>query len=503
MKILVISFLLTVILLNTSLAQPARAVGGDTLYQADCGIVWEEPILLSDTAFDAHSPKIALSGDDNVHIVWQGGGMKLPYIQSDNSGISFLPVRDLLIDSLYRPGIGHTPFIVTSGMRVYVFFIHAWGIGDSPVTMMVSKNSGVNWEFIQYISSDTTGLVSSVAIYRDTISIIYPTYPGWRHILRSTDAGETWTKTSEDLSVYSQIALTSSALHLVYYRGINSSAEVEYRISHDLGDTWSQTAILSEIDGYWSDMPIISSDGDSSLLVAWRDTKYGCLGVLGCSIESRTGIVSATQDSTIWGEAELLTEKPRGFRVEASLINGMRAVGWVDEVTANDTFHVVTRVSKRNSTGWCPIIDHTPDIQKALYPVVALSSKGIHIVWVQLIGERIAVFYRRGVFKTTNVKDDKNVLPTEVSLSQNYPNPFNPKTSIRFQIPDFRFVSLKVYDVFGREVAILVNEKIEAGEHEVEWNSSNIASGVCFYRLLATDSHGKTIMQTKKMVIIR
>jgi len=94
------------------------------------------------------------------------------------------------------------------------------------------------------------------------------------------------------------------------------------------------------------------------------------------------------------------------------------------------------------------------------------------------------------------------------SLSQNYPNPFNPITNIGFRIanlPDskagFGFVSLKVYDVLGREVATLVNEEKPAGEYEVEFDASgivNLASGIYFYKLQAG-----SFSDTKKFILIK
>jgi hypothetical protein len=73
--------------------------------------------------------------------------------------------------------------------------------------------------------------------------------------------------------------------------------------------------------------------------------------------------------------------------------------------------------------------------------------------------------------------------PTGLALEQNYPNPFNPRTRIGFEIPVSGFTSLKVYDVLGREVATVVNEKMEAGQHVVSFNAESLPSGVYIYRI--------------------
>lgn len=104
---------------------------------------------------------------------------------------------------------------------------------------------------------------------------------------------------------------------------------------------------------------------------------------------------------------------------------------------------------------------------------------------------------------------DAKTIPNEFTLFQNYPNPFNPKTVISYQLPVASKVSLKVYDVLGREVATLVNEESPAGHHIRQWNAGHMASGVYFYRLSAVPSdkgrngQAGSFTQTKKLILIR
>ncbi|MCY7360510.1 MAG: T9SS type A sorting domain-containing protein, partial [Ignavibacteria bacterium] len=80
----------------------------------------------------------------------------------------------------------------------------------------------------------------------------------------------------------------------------------------------------------------------------------------------------------------------------------------------------------------------------------------------------------------------------------NYPNPFNPTTNLEFGISELGFVSLKVYDVLGIEVATLVNEKKNAGSYTVQWNAADYPSGIYFYKLEAGN-----FSQTNKMLLIK
>jgi len=84
------------------------------------------------------------------------------------------------------------------------------------------------------------------------------------------------------------------------------------------------------------------------------------------------------------------------------------------------------------------------------------------------------------------------------SLSNNYPNPFNPSTTIKFQIPELSIVTLKVYDVLGNEIAILVNEEKPAGNYEIQFDATAFPSGVYFYKLQAG-----SFVETKKMVLMK
>lgn len=81
--------------------------------------------------------------------------------------------------------------------------------------------------------------------------------------------------------------------------------------------------------------------------------------------------------------------------------------------------------------------------------------------------------------------EDVAAVPAEYSLSQNYPNPFNPSTNLGFGISNLGFVTLKIYDLTGREVATLVNENLSPGIYEVKFDGSNFASGVYFYKITA------------------
>jgi hypothetical protein len=98
----------------------------------------------------------------------------------------------------------------------------------------------------------------------------------------------------------------------------------------------------------------------------------------------------------------------------------------------------------------------------------------------------------------TGVEDKQQDVPLAYRLYQAYPNPFNPTTTIRFDVPAAGDVSLKIYDILGREIAVLVNDRKQPGHYETAWNAASYASGVYFYRLSANG-----FVETKKLLLMK
>jgi hypothetical protein len=99
---------------------------------------------------------------------------------------------------------------------------------------------------------------------------------------------------------------------------------------------------------------------------------------------------------------------------------------------------------------------------------------------------------------SVGISPEANNIPDKFDLFQNYPNPFNPSTNIKYQIANSSLVSLKVFNVLGKEVAELVNEKQTPGTYEVKFDAGNLSNGVYFYKITAGD-----YSETKKMILIK
>jgi photosystem II stability/assembly factor-like uncharacterized protein len=125
-------------------------------------------------------------------------------------------------------------------------------------------------------------------------------------------------------------------------------------------------------------------------------------------------------------------------------------------------------------------------------------------------GYLFAATHGRGMYKSTTTTDVQEIpgeVPSSFVLNQNYPNPFNPSTKISFTIPSRSHVQLKVYDVAGREVAVLVDEELSAGTYSSPFIASGLASGVYFYAISVEDKRSeasqRSFSETKKMMLIK
>jgi hypothetical protein len=115
-----------------------------------------------------------------------------------------------------------------------------------------------------------------------------------------------------------------------------------------------------------------------------------------------------------------------------------------------------------------------------------------------IVGDSGKVLLYDTTFTTSVSPERHGIQPVSFEVSQNYPNPFNPTTTITFSIPHDELVELKVFDILGKEVQILANQKYSAGSHTVQFNASHLASGTYIYRLKAGEN-----VASRKIVLMK
>lgn len=122
----------------------------------------------------------------------------------------------------------------------------------------------------------------------------------------------------------------------------------------------------------------------------------------------------------------------------------------------------------------------------------------ITIAFIQNDNNREVMNVGKGSYFPTGINNNNTGIPTGFALSQNYPNPFNPVTNINISIPERSFVKLAVYDMLGREVALLANGDFDAGNYTIDYDASELTSGVYFYTISAG-----SFTETKKMMLVK
>jgi hypothetical protein len=152
-----------------------------------------------------------------------------------------------------------------------------------------------------------------------------------------------------------------------------------------------------------------------------------------------------------------------------------------------------------NSLGQFKLIKNEP---KEIFTAFIVGKGGDPLNSIDVaksLSDEIQLFYENNLgYPIVLNTNDETTQVNNFILEQNYPNPFNPITRIKYQIPELHFVTLKVYDILGREIVTLIKEEKPAGSYELDWNATGLPSGVYFYRLRV----GKFI-ESKKMVLAK
>ena len=271
-------------------------------------------------------------------------------------------------------------------------------------------------------------------------------------IYRSTDNGANW-------SAVTNLPISGIAFYHLFVNGTDLYAAGA-----------NGTVIVSSNGGVsWNYAPVPSSQIVGGGLAV-------CDNALFAAAYGGAGVFRSTNKGTTW--------TPVNTGLTNFAFYGISACGMNLFVGTN----AGTFVSANGGASWSPANTGFTDVGSGPFVTTAThifsaSEKGV---------------WKRPLSDFASVTDVQNNVPYEFRLEQNYPNPFNPSTNIEFRVSSFGFVSLKVFDVLGREIATLVNEDLNAGPHVVRWDASGFPSGVYLYKLQAGGS-----TQTREMVLTK
>ena len=155
-------------------------------------------------------------------------------------------------------------------------------------------------------------------------------------------------------------------------------------------------------------------------------------------------------------------------------------------------------------SGYAPFPDIIPGTTQGtstgiiIRTIDSLFTTGYFNIRTEITVDGFQYWEGNSIQVVVGIENESNKIPTEYLLSQNYPNPFNPTTKISYAIPQNAFVELKVFNLLGQEIATLVNQEKYAGVYEVNYDASNLPSGIYFYRMKAGE-----YVQTRKMILLK
>jgi hypothetical protein len=294
------------------------------------------------------------------------------------------------------------------------------------------------------------------------------------------------TSTGIGIFAYDDVSYTSG--HLIYRNkiGINKN-NVEYGngIGVEIyGNVEDVTIGVDEINNYEANT-IIGNDETGIDITSFQGYSPNEI-VFRKNIINSNGLINLFVDSL----SNLGMDTPFGLSFNGNSLSGQHLLpGMIIDVYRANRFELAASAyewlgsTNTTSTGNFSFLFNDPSVQSisvtATNPFTGLTSGFARI-------------------NTVTAVEDEETLPTEFALYQNYPNPFNPTTKISWQSPVSGYQTLKVFDVLGNEVATLVNEVKSAGNYEIDFNASELSSGVYFYEL-----HASSFVATKKMILIR
>ena len=304
--------------------------------------------------------------------------------------------------------------------------------------------------------------------------------------------------------------------------GTNKILKINYQTlqgmaRHDLTEVGSSpTKAAVSSDGTIYVGPVV---GGGSSAIATYDTDLNYLGnaVTGPANIARTMEVSSDGLSIYWTmftgtmgidiytrpdelSSFVLTDSAfRGMSIETAAWNPATGNLWISNDSRGTAYTHLTWYEYNVTTK--TLVDSftlpSPDpVPLDEFPRGLAFSPDGSTAYVGLFGNKYDRIYKFS--KSTGINDEGLVVVNGYKLSQNYPNPFNPSTKISFELPMSGYTTLKVYDMLGREVAVLVDKELTSGSHSVNFNAANLASGTYIYQL---NVNGTRI--TNKMVLLK
>ena len=303
-------------------------------------------------------------------------------------------------------------------------------------TVCLSTNNGTNWNYVGFNAMVSELAVLGSKLFAGCFSLNSGIYS-------STNNGTNWNLSGLNDSPITKLEVSGTNIYAGTQSGIY--------ISTDNGSNWSFLGLTTH--------------NVSSIAVSGQNLFVG----------SGNGVYLSTNNGTTWSSIGL------SIHTYSSLV--------VSDINLISASYNGIYLTTNNGINWLAFNQGFNYIPNA----GPLFIKDEYL----FVGDGQSV-WRRPLSEITGIQNISTEIPSSYSLSQNYPNPFNPNTVIGFQLSVVSDVSIKIYDVQGREVQTLVNERMNAGTYEVSVDGMGLNSGVYFYQMRVSD-----FKETRRMLLIK
>ena len=357
-----------------------------------------------------------------------------------------------------------------------------------------TTNIGTNW--IESSNFNTSNLyIYGIAVVDNNLIFAAAYGDG---ILRSMDGGVNWTRVLQVTGFSARKIIYNSKTGHLFAIGTSSVATI-YR-STDLGNTWKD--ITASLFGVTINaIAFDNSNGANSgqVYIGTSTGLYRAMPVVVEVTQPASATIAFGQVAIGTSKTDYITIKNIGIKsgtVKPLEITGITVTNNPINPSANaftlaDNYSYPIRVAIDDSTKIA--------IKFSPYNNAATGYFGnVEIAHNANPSTTSVTLNGSGIGQNQNPVEDIDELPSSYSLTQNYPNPFNLSTKIKYAIKESGFVSLKVFDIFGKEVTKLVNTFQPNGNYEITFDATNLTSGVYYYKLNIND-----FTETKKMVLMK
>ncbi len=464
--------------------------------------------------------RVGFSYSTNGGTTWSAPSL-LPVVDPTHPRTSDPAVSSDTLGNFY---IATISIDISNGNGVIIVYKSTDGGVTFPISS-IAQGSPSNYEDKEWIACDLT---TGSSTFKNNLYISWTRFgtPSGILLTKSTNGGINWS-TPVTVSTVSGVQGSEPAIgpngevYVVYVGGNGTNDIIYFNRSTNGGATFTASQNIAQ--GASPNIPITSSGvtfpsiavdnsggpGNGTIYVTWCDSRNGDPDIF---------LIKSTNQGTNWSSPVRVNNdavsngKLQCWPWISLNEQGNLAILFFDSRNSTSTSTIeawlarstdggVTFINEKLSS--TPFTANWPNTDVRFGDYINVDYRGSRIVpvWTDLrAGGNNMDIYTAIIDLLVGIKPVTEITPDKYQLSQNYPNPFNPVTKIKFDIAGHSVgqTFLSVYDVTGREIQTLVNEKLNPGSYEVSFDGSKLSSGVYFYRLTAGD-----FSETKKMLMIK